>query len=116
MRSAKWKNRSNTGRYCLAGGVVLLLLLFPASSLQAEDPTFDEFEVKATYLYHFGRFITWPDETWNDLDDAFVIGIIGEDPFGKKIDDRLLGRKIDDRKVEIRRYVSLDEEESSAST
>jgi hypothetical protein len=83
---------------------LLALLVLAATSAKTDTPTFDEYEVKAAYLYHFGQFVTWPGETSPEEDGRFIIGILGVDPFGEKLDTRLKGRSIRDRVVEVQRY------------
>jgi hypothetical protein len=41
-----------------------------------------EYHVKAAYLYSFGRYIQWPGSAFPPQEDAFVICLFGEDPFG----------------------------------
>ena len=43
----------------------------------------NEYSVKAVFLYSFGRYIEWPENTFHNESDPFVIGIVGEDPFGR---------------------------------
>lgn len=64
-----------------------------------ERPT--EAQVKAAYLYNFGKFVRWqaPPET-----DSFDICVLGKDPFGSALtntvaNERLAGKKIVARDV-----------------
>jgi uncharacterized protein DUF4154 len=49
----------------------------PVALGQNSKPT--EYEVKATYLYKFGRFVEWPTKVEGD---SFSICVLGQDPFG----------------------------------
>jgi hypothetical protein len=51
-----------------------------------------EYEVKAAYLYNFGKFIRWPDGAGKD--DSFPICVLGHDPFGAILDSTLAGESI----------------------
>lgn len=65
-----------------------------ASSASPSKPT--EYQVKAAYLYNFGKFIRWPAAGKND---SFAICVLGHDPFGPTLDATLAGETIDGRKV-----------------
>ena len=71
-------------------------------------------KVKAAYLYNFTKFIQWPDTAFEDDKAPFVIGVLGDDPFGRILDDTVRGKKIAERSVKIRR-LSWKEEEGRTS-
>lgn len=64
-----------------------------------------EYEAKADYVYHFAKFVEWPNSAFAQADSPIVIGIIGKDPFGKTIDRRVKGEKVNGRPFEVRRFV-----------
>lgn len=82
-----------------------LLLLLLAADLQARERP-DEYSVKAVYLYKIGLFVRWPNTAFVDSTESLVVGVIGRDPFGKKLDQALLGKKLAGRQVELRRFKS----------
>jgi hypothetical protein len=45
-----------------------------------------EYEIKAAFLHHFAKFVDWPP-TMLPPGAPLVIGLIGDDPFGRAIDD-----------------------------
>src|SRR2546425_4112402 len=61
-----------------------------------------EYEVKAAFLYNFARFVEWPLDARGG-DRTFVVTVLGRDPFGSVLDDTLRGKKIDDKRVVVRR-------------
>jgi hypothetical protein len=73
----------------------------------AAPPT--EYEVKAAYLYYLATFIEWPAEAFGD-DGAFVIGVVGDDPFGPILDQTLRDKTVHGRKLVLRRFASLSGE------
>ncbi len=90
---------------------VLLLLGAPLmATASAQTPT--EYQVKAAFLYNFAKFIQWPSDAQAD-EGAFVITILGRDPFGSALDDTLQGKTIDNRKISLRR-VSRPEDVGSS--
>jgi len=83
------------------------LLLVPATHAQSTKPT--DYEVKAAYLYNFGRFVEWPAKLTTTQTGAFSICVLGEDPFGPALDVTLAGEKIGNQKVVARRISSPHE-------
>jgi hypothetical protein len=78
-----------------------------------------EYEVKAVYLYNFGRFVQWPAAgpasapanpqapTPNaTAADLFTICVLGRDPFGPVLDTTLAGELIDGRKLVAKRITA----------
>ncbi len=61
-----------------------------------------EQEVKAAFLYNFGKYVRWP-KSEPAPDRPFVIAILGTDPFGASLDDIVRGNRIDNRPVVVRR-------------
>jgi YfiR/HmsC-like len=84
-------------------GMALALALFVASGLLAQQPKPNEYQVKATYLYNFGRFVKWPDTVPAGKGDSFPVCVLGRDPFGSILDSTLAGETLDDKPVVLRR-------------
>jgi hypothetical protein len=68
-----------------------------------------ESHVKAAFLYHFAQFVEWPAEAFTATDDSFIIGVLGEDPFGAILDETIQGKTIHDRKLVAKRFVRVEE-------
>ena len=83
------------------------LLAVPVTRAQSAKPT--DYEVKAAYLYNFGRFVEWPAKITTAKTEAFSICVLGEDPFGPALDATLAGEKIGNQRVVARRISSLQE-------
>lgn len=65
-----------------------------------------EYDVKAVYLERFARFVEWPEKSAvSDSSQPFILGVIGENPFGSILEQIYSKQKIKDKKVEIR-YIS----------
>ena len=69
-----------------------------------------EYQVKAAYLYNFGKFIHWPDAGKNE---SFAICVLGRDPFGSVLDETLANEHIDGQKVTALRLTRAQEAASS---
>jgi len=90
------------GRAPLAG-VVFALAFFVTTGLLAQQPRPNEYQVKATYLYNFGRFVRWPGTVPAGKGDSFSVCVIGQDPFGSILDSTLAGEALDGKPVLLRR-------------
>jgi YfiR/HmsC-like len=80
--------------------------LVPQSLAQSKKPT--DYQVKAVYLYNFGRFVEWPDKLGNNQ-DPFTICVLGQDPFGATLDSTLAGETIAGRAVVARRIAAPED-------
>src|SRR5205814_5844176 len=65
--------------------VASLNLIFAAATgftgALAQEALPSEYQMKAAYLYNFGKFIDWPPETLPANNSPLVIGVLGNDPF-----------------------------------
>jgi len=77
------------------------LLLVPCLRSQQSKPS--EYQVKATYLYNFGRFVKWPGTVPAGKGDSFPVCVLGQDPFGTILDSTLAGEALDGKPVVLRR-------------
>ena len=84
-----------------------LLVGGPAMQFSAPSPT--EYEVKAAYLYNFGRFVEWPSSAPAVQASEFNICVLGHDPFGSVLDSTIAGEKIDGKNVVARRIAKAGE-------
>jgi len=95
-------------RLCRILFAVTLLLGVPRV-LPAEVLSPTEYDIKAAFLYNFAKFVEWPQTVLQKNPDTFVIGIIGEDPFGSDLDRELDGKTVQDRKLVLRRISTVQE-------
>lgn len=102
---------SNRGRfgalYLLTRWFSLLLLLLGSGYGMAQTDSPSEYQVKAAFLYNFGKFIEWPDSTFTNSQAAFVIGIFGSDPFQGDLDRIVAGKTINGHPVVARLISSV---------
>src|SRR5262245_8896526 len=106
-RPPRWGEATGRAALIVCAPLVLGSMLLVPPRSRAEAPT--EHQVKAAFLVNFGRFVTWPGQAFADSNAAFVLGILGEDPFGTDIDDMVRGKEIQGRPVRIRRLQDLRE-------
>jgi hypothetical protein len=82
-------------------------MLSADATAQGPAPPPTEYQVKAAFLYNFGKFVEWPAEP-GAPDGPFVITILGRDPFGGVLDETLHGKTIEGRDIAVRRAASAD--------
>jgi hypothetical protein len=89
---------------CIVSAVVLAFTTCIASAQQAARET----DVKAALLFNFSQFIEWPDSV-PAPNQPFVIAILGDDPFGKTLDELVVDERAHGRPIEIRRYRRVED-------
>jgi hypothetical protein len=84
-----------------------------APRVRADSEKSKEYQIKAAFLYNFINFVDWPEEKVTDSNELITIGIIGSDPFGQAFEP-LKNKQAKDKKVLIKRFVSLKESKLSS--
>jgi hypothetical protein len=77
----------------------------PAADQQAAF----EYQLKAAFLYNLLPFVDWPPEKLDAPDSAFVIGVLGKDPFGGALEAATQGKKIKQHPLVVRHVSSAAE-------
>lgn len=99
MKTIRHLDRSQY-RHMLVGAVLMatsyLSIGTPCLFAQSR-PT--EYQVKAAYLYNFGKFMNWPDSGQSQFD----LCVLGDDPFGSSLDATIANATINGKKVMARR-------------
>jgi len=87
-----------------------LLMLVISSALSAFSPAQvhpTESQVKAAYLYNFGKFVRWQAD--RAAATSLEICILGKDPFGAVLDSTIAGESIDGRKIVVSRLAKAQD-------
>lgn len=92
----------------LALTVIYILSLGFAPAQAAQSPKAAEYELKAAYLYNFGKFVNWPAAAAKPGAGEFVICVLGQDPFGPVLDSTVAGEKVDGKPVTVKRITLRD--------
>jgi len=74
---------------------------------QSQKPT--DYEVKAAYLYNFGRFVEWPAKVAAAQSGHFTVCVLGQDPFGPSLDTTLAGETIGGKSIVAKRISNPQE-------
>jgi len=89
-------------------GLILVFFLLLGADIALCQ--FEEYELMAVYLERITRFVEWPDETESSVsDDYFVIGVLGENPFGTILTDLYAERTIKNKNIQVRYLSQLRE-------
>jgi hypothetical protein len=93
----------NRFRRALCAALVLMSgACFPATPA-------GEYQVKAVFLFNFGQFVEWPAKVYDSPQAPFIIGILGDDPFGGSLDEVVRGEAVGTRSLVVRRFKSAGE-------
>jgi hypothetical protein len=78
-------------------------LLSLYSTAQQTHPT--ESQIKAAYLYNFGKFVRWQAPAPGS--DSFDICVLGKGPLGSALAATVAGEKIDGKRIVVRNIANL---------
>lgn len=81
------------------------LALFLADSATAVGQLVPDVEVKAAFLPKFAAYVNWPP-TALATTDPVQICVIGQDPFGKHLDEAVENQRVDLHAIQVRRLGS----------
>ena len=91
---------------------LILILAFcsaPSHSLwSAGNRAVSSYELEAAYLIHFLEFVDWPSSAFRGSDSPYIIGILGDDPFGGQLERQVSGKLFNGRKVMVRQFGGFD--------
>lgn len=94
---------------CAIRAVLGLLPLLVTLSLFATTTPSKEYQLKAVFLFNFAMFVDWPSAAFPEPTTPFVIGVLGDDPFGPYLEDVVRGELVGNRPVEVHRYREVAE-------
>ncbi|MFC1735784.1 YfiR family protein [Candidatus Hydrogenedentota bacterium] len=72
------------------------------SSVQAAQTSYEEYEVKAAFLFNFAKYVEWPEKAFADERDPIIVGVLGENPFKGRLEQIAKGKTIGERELVIR--------------
>jgi hypothetical protein len=67
----------------------------------------DEYRVKAAFLYNFAKFVEWPPQAFLSANTPLVICVLGQNPFGRSLDEAVDGKVVEDRKLVVRQFADI---------
>jgi len=98
---AAWQRWMSRDRMCCS----ILLVLFLFIGTAQPQSAFTSNDVEAAYLYNFGRFVHWPTDS-SAASLPFSICILGDDPFGGKLDALIANESVQGHPILIQRLAA----------
>jgi len=83
----------------------LIITLANCFAARQPDASVDEYKVKAAFLFNFAKFVQWPPTAFQNATEPISICVLGENPFGRSLDETVAGRAVEGRSLTIR-YIS----------
>ena len=83
----------------------LLMTLFSF----AQSNSGKEYQVKAVFIFRFTQFTEWPPSAFASTNAPFVIGILGEDPFGPFLDKTVENESVEGHPIIVQRFRAASE-------
>lgn len=89
-----------------AAALATVALLFAGAAATGSDGAraaeISQQQVEAAYLYKFGGYVTWPDNTFAAPDSPIVIGVAQADALAEELSTLVAGHTIGNRPVVVR--------------
>lgn len=82
------------------------LLCAARATIAMVPPITLEAQVKAAFLPKFAAYVNWPPGAIGGPDDPVQICVIGQDPFGRNLDEAAARQHVDLHPVVVRRFES----------
>jgi hypothetical protein len=86
---------------------IVILLLGAAQVACGEGSRFDEYQVKAAFLYNFAKFVEWPANTFASPGEPVTICVLGRNPFGPILENMVQGKTVTGRPLAVRMPADL---------
>jgi hypothetical protein len=86
-----------------------LAVLLLACGLAGAAAPVSEYQLKAVFLFNFAEFVEWPAAALPHAEAPFVIGVLGDDPFGATLDEVVRGETVNHHPLAVRRFRSIAE-------
>ncbi|HXT21270.1 MAG TPA: YfiR family protein [Thermoanaerobaculia bacterium] len=61
-----------------------------------------EYDLKATFLFHFTHFVEWPEAAFSSADTPFDLCVMSPDPFGGALKEVVAGERAAGRELRVR--------------
>lgn len=103
LRHSKRPTPRQRGRVALTA--VVMLTLSPPAFAQRPGSAL-EYAVKANYLYKFAPFVSWPASAFSSASSTFNLCVLGDDPFGRVLDDAVAGQAVGGHPIAVHRPAS----------
>jgi YfiR/HmsC-like len=106
-RGAEKRRFSAAWILCVLASLVIFASGHSSPVQAASDRKPTEYDVKAAYLYNFGKFARWPADASSN--GSFSICVLGRDPMGSTLDSIVKNETIDGKPVTVSRMTEPEE-------
>ena len=86
----------------------VLICCLGFAGLSARGQVAQEYDLKAAFLCKFALFVKWPTNAFPDAKTPITIGVLGSDPFGKRLDEAVRNESVQERRLVIESYSSVE--------
>ena len=83
--------------------------VFCAGRAHADGPGVPDYGEKAVFVRHLATFVEWPVTAFADETTPFVVGVVGDDPFGSTLDEVVANEYVGRRPFLVRRFKRGDD-------
>jgi hypothetical protein len=95
------------------GWLALLFWCVLVTSAEPPDPAgqakYDEYEIKAAFLHRYPLFVEWPNGAFASPQAPVVIGVLGRDPFGPRLETVISNKIVRGRSFTFHRLDRVEE-------
>lgn len=92
--------------------LLLLLCAWIGLAAQPARNQVTEHQTKAAMLLKFLPYVKWPERAFPTPTSPLRIAVVGDDPFGKTLDETFKDKKFGSRPIEIVRFKTIAEVET----
>ncbi|HEY1212876.1 MAG TPA: YfiR family protein, partial [Bryobacteraceae bacterium] len=82
-------------------GILGWLFLTPLRAVTVDSPGYDEYQLKAAFLFHFAQLTTWPASAFPSGDESFVICTVNGDPFDGSLEKTIGSKKVQGHSIKV---------------
>jgi len=112
MEAGRADGKPKWRRFAHALAAVCLLAVFARAAWAQQRPS--EYQVKAAYLFNFGKFVRSASGGPMAKGSTFDICILGRDPIGRSLDEIVGGDSIENRPVRVLRITDATQARACA--
>lgn len=88
--------------------VAMLCLIVTCGAAIAQGDEQAEYRVKAAFLYKFGEYIQWPEDSFANAKSPITVGVLGADKLADELVRTVGGRTLGGRDVAVRKLRAGD--------
>ena len=100
----------------LAAGVLAGAVLRWISCANGAEPVKDEAMLKIQFMHYVAQYAVWPKEALSPNDRQFVLGVLGPNPFGEKLENYFKGKSVKGRPFLVKSFETVEEVLGSLQT